>query len=258
MAAHGWSATIAVAVFTRRLANTSPVKASVRVLPNYRLSPFVKHPEHIRDVAQALRGRNSTSPSTADDPTRSSLRGHSAGGHLVTLLATDHQYLKDAGCEPDDIKGVIGISGVYRIPAGNVEVFLGGPSQLALRFDKMAPLRSACKASSSWLPEPLAIPINMNIFGVPFGNDAKAREAASPVCHVKRGLPPFLLLSAENDLPLLPVMANEMHMTLVSHGVRRGWSRYRIAITTRLCLLRWNRVIRRLPPSSTSCAFSAV
>ena len=43
--------------------------------------------------------------------------GHSAGGHLVSLLATDPQYLKVEKRSPAEIKGVISVSGVYQIYA---------------------------------------------------------------------------------------------------------------------------------------------
>src|SRR5262249_9154894 len=39
------------------------------------------------------------------------------GGHLVALLATDESYLKAEGLTSCAIRGVIPISGVYRIPA---------------------------------------------------------------------------------------------------------------------------------------------
>jgi len=40
--------------------------------------------------------------------------GHSAGGHLVSLLATDETYLKAEGLSTKDIQGVVSISGIYR------------------------------------------------------------------------------------------------------------------------------------------------
>src|SRR5262249_21644483 len=42
--------------------------------------------------------------------------GHSAGGHLVALLATDDSYLKAEKLAVSDLKGVIALSGVYVIP----------------------------------------------------------------------------------------------------------------------------------------------
>src|SRR5438270_867168 len=55
------------------------------------------------------------------DPDRIILCGHSAGGHLVALLATDETYLKDPALKLTDadraaIRGVIGVCGVYRVP----------------------------------------------------------------------------------------------------------------------------------------------
>ena len=41
------------------------------------------------------------------------LVGHSAGGHIVSLLALDESYLQQAGVDADSIKGIVSISGVY-------------------------------------------------------------------------------------------------------------------------------------------------
>ena len=38
--------------------------------------------------------------------------------------------------------------------------------------------------------------------------------------HVRRGLPPFLILVAEKDLPTLPEMAAEFHQALLREGCR--------------------------------------
>ncbi len=87
-------------------------------VPNYRLSPKVKHPAHIEDVAKAVAW-------VADNAARLGARtdgvvlsGHSAGGHLVSLLATDERYLKAERRSAADVAGVIAISGVYEIFAG--------------------------------------------------------------------------------------------------------------------------------------------
>jgi acetyl esterase/lipase len=85
------------------------------VIPNYRLSPSVRHPEHIKDVARAFAWAHKH---VADFGSRSDqifACGHSAGGHLVALLAADPHYLKAEGLSPRDIRGVIPISGVYQL-----------------------------------------------------------------------------------------------------------------------------------------------
>jgi acetyl esterase/lipase len=124
---------------------------------NYRLSPAVKHPEHIKDVARAFAWVHKHIGEYGGRPDQVFLCGHSAGGHLVALLATDDTYLKAEGLGLRDVKGVVALSGLYRIPE--------------------------------------------NLFPRVFGDDAEGRKLASPICHVKPGLPPFLLLCADHDLP---------------------------------------------------------
>ncbi len=151
------------------------------VLPNYRLSPWVKHPEHIKDVARAYAWTHKNIAKYGGDPNKMFIAGHSAGGHLAALLATDEQYLKAEGLSRKDIRGVMALSGVYRIPE-KVEFSLTPPDS------KVG----------------VSVEVRTNPFDFVFGKDAKVREGASPVCHVCAGLPPFLLVNAESDLPLLP------------------------------------------------------
>ena len=83
------------------------------VICNYRLSPAVKHPAHVQDVARAFAWTQSNIASYGGKPDRLFVCGHSAGGHLVALLATDPKYLKAEKLSPSDIRGVVPISGVY-------------------------------------------------------------------------------------------------------------------------------------------------
>jgi len=85
------------------------------VITNYRLSPQVKHPAHIEDVARAFAWTCANIGKYGGRPDRIFACGHSAGGHLVSLLATDPTYLKAENRSPSDIAGVIAVSGVYRI-----------------------------------------------------------------------------------------------------------------------------------------------
>jgi acetyl esterase/lipase len=185
------------------------------VLPNYRLSPSVMHPEHVNDVARAVRWTRDHIAEHGGNADRLYLMGHSAGGHLVSLLATDETYLKAEDMSPRDIKGVISIGGVYRIPPGAQEVFLGGTGTRSFRPDQIFPLRG--DAMVPFLP-PLAVSAQVNMFSRAFGDDAKGRADASPVNHVHRGLPPFLILVSEQDLPTLADMAEEFHKALLRDG----------------------------------------
>jgi acetyl esterase/lipase len=86
------------------------------VLTNYRLSPGVKHPEHIKDVARAFAWTYKNIEKYGGRPDQIFVSGHSAGGHLAALLAVDDAYLKTEGLSSAKIKGVIPVSGVYRFP----------------------------------------------------------------------------------------------------------------------------------------------
>jgi acetyl esterase/lipase len=83
---------------------------------SYRLSPAVQHPEHVKDVARAFAWLHDNVKKYGGRPDELFVCGHSAGGHLVSLLATDETYLKAEGLSLADIKGVMPISGVYLIP----------------------------------------------------------------------------------------------------------------------------------------------
>src|SRR5207237_768975 len=98
------------------------------VLINYRLSPAVKHPEHIKDVARAFAWTVKHTVGYGGNPDELFLCGHSAGGHLVSLLATETSYLTNEGVPISAIKGVIPVSGVYRIPSFDLNLSIRTPS----------------------------------------------------------------------------------------------------------------------------------
>jgi acetyl esterase/lipase len=87
------------------------------VVTNYRLSPGVTHPEHIKDVARAFAWTYKNISQYGGRPDQIFVSGHSAGGHLVSLLATDDAFLKAEGLTLQAIKGAMPVSGVYSIPA---------------------------------------------------------------------------------------------------------------------------------------------
>lgn len=188
------------------------------VLPNYRLSPRVKHPEHVRDVAKAVAWTRNHIAEYGGDPHQMFLAGHSAGAHLVSLLATDEQYLDAEGLRPSDIRGVIAVSGVYRIRDGAVSVTLGGQQPEAFRMDEFFPFRTAKEELPGISTSAFPLPLKFDPFAGAFAPDAESRALASPVTHVKPGLPPFLVLAAERDLPTLGQLADEFSHALLRVG----------------------------------------
>jgi acetyl esterase/lipase len=165
----------------------------VVVLPNYRLSPGVRHPEHIKDVARAFAWAYQKVKDYGGDLDRFFVVGHSAGGHLAALLATDETYLKAVGHRAKQIRGVIGVSGVYRLEGFDVKLLLA--DRLGIFSGKLE-------------VRPLAF-----IFS------GKAVRQASPLRHVRRGLPPFLLLTGGWDYAPMRRMAKQFSAALQKQGV---------------------------------------
>jgi acetyl esterase/lipase len=148
----------------RHIGKTFARQGIVTVCINYRLSPGVRHPEHVRDVALAFDWVKRNVDHYGGDPEDVFIAGHSAGGHLVALLALNERYLAELGRTPDEIVGVIAISGVYQV---------GGTSFIFRGFDA----------------------------------DEETLIDASPQFHVHEQQPPFLIIYAQNDLPLLDIQA---------------------------------------------------
>jgi acetyl esterase/lipase len=96
------------------------------VVTNYRLSPGVQHPEHIKDVARAFAWTHAHIAKYGGNPDQIFVSGHSAGAHLVALLATDESYLKAEKLSLAAIQGALPLSGVYTItPARYFEPVFG-------------------------------------------------------------------------------------------------------------------------------------
>jgi len=165
----------------------------VAVFTNYRLSPKVKHPEHVIDVARAVAWVRRNIAKHGGDVDRVYLMGHSAGGHLVSLVTCDPQYLAGEGLTPAMIKGVIPVSGVFNLtidlgpnagPDDNRRVT--GPAEFFTRV---------------------------------FGAERPTHRAASPLRHVRSGLPPFLVTYADRDMLTLAGQGEQFYEALAEKGV---------------------------------------
>jgi acetyl esterase/lipase len=93
---------------------------------NYRLTPAVQHPAHAQDVAAAVGWLTAHAKEYGGRPDRVFLSGHSAGGHLVSLLLFDKRYLAAAGVDADRLAGIIPMSGIFDLTQPIDDVADGG------------------------------------------------------------------------------------------------------------------------------------
>jgi acetyl esterase/lipase len=155
---------------------------------NYRLSPRVMHPAHVQDLAAAVDWLLDNAADYCADASRLILTGHSAGGHMISLLVLDESYLDDVGREVSDIRGVLAFSGVFVIDDWIARYATGA-------FPEAQSLRDAAS--------PYTLAQNLTA-------DAAA------------DLPPFMLLVSEYDYPELIVETGDMFAALDDAGVRAG------------------------------------
>lgn len=85
----------------------------VTVLADYRLYPQVTFPAFEQDGANAVAWVERHIQDYRGDPAHIILMGHSAGGHTAAYLAFNHEFLRKYGADPQDIVGLIGLSGTY-------------------------------------------------------------------------------------------------------------------------------------------------
>lgn len=86
---------------------------------NYRLSPLVRHPAHVEDCAAAFAFLRDRADELGFDGKRMFLMGHSAGAHLVSLLALDPRWLAAAGVPMEAVGGVIAMSAPFDVRRDN-------------------------------------------------------------------------------------------------------------------------------------------
>jgi acetyl esterase/lipase len=85
----------------------------VVVIPDYRKAPAAPFPAFMHDAAAATAWAHAHAAGIGGDPARVFLMGHSAGGQIAALLATDARYLATRGMQPRELAGVVGLAGPY-------------------------------------------------------------------------------------------------------------------------------------------------
>lgn len=150
----------------------------VAVIPDYRKVPDVAPDGFMSDAARAVAWTRAHATELGGDPDGVFVMGHSAGGHIAALLATDPRWLGDVGLAPRDLAGCIGLAGVY--------LFLPADSD----DDDM-----------------LAV----------FGRD-DGRQEAMPLNAIRGAEPPMLLLHGRDDDEVDPANSRLFAQALRAHG----------------------------------------
>lgn len=84
---------------------------------NYRLLPDTPVEDQARDVAAALAHIVAGAGAVGVDADRIVLMGHSAGAHLLALVATDRRYAEEAGLDRSRLRGAVLLDGAaYDVP----------------------------------------------------------------------------------------------------------------------------------------------
>lgn len=141
----------------------------------------VQHPQHILDVAKTFQWTVENIAEYGGDKNKIYVMGHSAGGHLSSLLCTNFQFLQTYNVDPKYVKACIAISGVY--------------SDKRLQQSQMGKQ------------------ILSNAFG-----KRQVYYDAFPIYNVNINTPPFLLLNAGMDLSLKR-HSMDLHYVLMQSGV---------------------------------------
>ena len=107
------------------LGNRYAREGFVTVVPSYRLAPKYPHPAQIEDVAAAFAWTVQHIAEHGGDTNRIYVAGHSANGHLTTLLTLDTQYLAAHQLSPKLVRGVLAWSGVYNLSGESLDSVFG-------------------------------------------------------------------------------------------------------------------------------------
>lgn len=166
-----------VAGFTEQLARHGFVAATV----SYRLAPKHKWPAQIEDAKTAVRFLRANAARFGIDPDRFGALGFSAGGHLAALLGTAD---KDAGFEGP--------------------LYPGQSSRVQCVVDFFGPADLALFCQSPGIERAYFRPF----IGALFRDNPDVYRKASPIAHVSKDDPPFLIVHGTADL-IVPVIHSE-------------------------------------------------
>jgi acetyl esterase/lipase len=144
-------------------------KGIVTVIINYRLSQKATYDSLAINSAMAVKWVKENISSYKGDTNNIFVSGHSAGAHLAALIATDDSYFNDLQVK-NPIRGTI------LIDAFGLDMYnylTTNKSDYSKRYYSL------------------------------FSEDQKTWKKASPVFHLKKGMPPFLMFVGTKTVPVI-------------------------------------------------------
>jgi arylformamidase len=170
------------------------------VVPNYALCPTVTVPQIVMQMVRALAWTWRHVSEYGGDPSRITVAGHSAGGHLAAMLLACQWQRWAADLPPRLVRNALSISGLFEL-----ESIRRTPH---LQADLRLTPAQARKASPAWLASPGVAAGRGQLYSVAGGDESQAfllhnkliRQAwgrrVVPVCEVVPGLNHFSMLGA--------------------------------------------------------------
>ena len=168
------------------------------VIANYELSAdpwHAIHPDHVEDAARAFAWVYHHIAEYGGDPARVYLFGQSAGGHLVSLLASDPAYLGAEGLDSSLVRAVVTMSGAYDL----FDLVVWPNNPLGLPAVEVVGYKTLC----------------LNTFG---SWDESVLDGASPATFARTTMPPFRVIYAWEDMPGFPEEAVEFFNLVAALG----------------------------------------
>lgn len=142
-------------------------KDIVTVIVDYPLSPAANYDDMAASVANSVKWVKENIVQYGGNPDKIFLSGHSAGGHLAALLATDEHYFKNINLENP-------LSGLILIDAAGLDMHGYLTEE---KFEKG------------------------NTYLKTFSNDPKTWKEASPLYHLHPNMPPMLIYRGGKTYP---------------------------------------------------------
>ena len=168
---------------------------------NYRLTGEARFPAQINDCKAVVRWVRANAAKYGFDPDRIGAAGGSAGGHLVALLGTSGDVKELEG----DVGGNLAYSSRVRAVCD-----LCGPTD----FTREDYVRDPEKNEPEILQKALS-----QLLGGPWKENRQAANMASPVYHISKDDPPFLIVHGDADRVIPVKHSQRLYDQLKAAGI---------------------------------------